>query len=62
MADIAGVLALNQVQFQQNLAIALTKQNFDAQKDVINMVTEAAGTGAQSLNSSGTGQIVNVDV
>jgi hypothetical protein len=62
MADIAGVLALNQVQFQQDLAIALTKQNFDAQKAVINMVSEIAGTGAQPLNSSGSGQVVNVNV
>ncbi len=61
MADILGAVALNQVQFQQSLAIALTKQNLDAQAQIVDLVAQAAGTGSsQSLNSSGTGQVVNL--
>lgn len=64
MADILGAIALNQAQFQQQMSIALMKQNFDAQDQVVQLVAEAAGTGElaspdQPLNSSGPGQIVN---
>lgn len=60
MADVIGALALNQAQFQQQMSIALLKQNLDSQDQVVQLVAEAAGTGAQPLNSSGNGQIVNI--
>ncbi|MEC9265149.1 MAG: putative motility protein [Alphaproteobacteria bacterium] len=64
MADVLGVLALNQAQYQQQMSIALLKQNLDAQDQVTQLVAQAAGTAApasgdQPLNASGPGQIVN---
>lgn len=64
MADVLGAIALNQAQFQQQMSIALLKQNLDAQDQVLQLVSEVAGTGElasgdQPLNASGPGQIVN---
>jgi|GEM_PF-904941 len=64
MADVLGALALNQVQFQQEVAIAVLKQDFDAQEQVAQLVAETAGSGQlaagpQPLNAQGLGQIVN---
>ena len=61
MADILGAVALNQAQFQQSLAIALTKQNLNAQAQIVDLVADTVGTdSSQPLNSSGTGQVLNL--
>ncbi|NMM45543.1 hypothetical protein HH303_13695 [Rhodospirillaceae bacterium KN72] len=63
MSDILGAVALQQAQFQQQLGIALLKQDFAQQEQILQIVDDAgaaAQSGSQSLNSSGTGQIVNI--
>lgn len=67
MADVLGALALSQAQTQQQLSIALLKQNLDSQDQVVQLVADAAGTGRlaagdQPLNASGRGQVVNTIV
>ena len=63
MSDILSAVALQQAQFQQQLGIALLKQDFAQQEQILQIVDDAgaaAQAGAQPLNSSGTGQIVNI--
>lgn len=66
MSDILGALALSQAQYQQQLSIAVLKQNLDSQDQVTQFVAQVAGTesalssGPQPLNSEGTGQVVNL--
>ena len=65
MSDILGALALNQSQFQRDVAIALAKNSLDQQAQVVDLVAQVSDTAAlqsgdQPLNAEGLGQIVNV--
>ncbi|MEQ8443801.1 MAG: hypothetical protein RIM33_06955 [Alphaproteobacteria bacterium] len=65
MADFLGAVALNHVQFQQDVAIAALKQDFDAQEQVVQLVAQTSGSGElssgpQRLNAEGRGQVVNL--
>ena len=63
MADIAGAVALNNLQFQQQLQISVLKSQQDAVQQVVEFVAESganlASSGSQPLNVEGLGQIVN---
>ena len=65
MSDILGALALNQSQFQRDVAIAIAKSSLDQQSQVVDLVAQVSGTaplqsGERPLNAEGRGQIVNV--
>jgi ubiquinone biosynthesis protein UbiJ len=61
MADIFGVLALNQAQFQQQLSITLLKQNLEQQEQVAQLIADStrASSGNLQLNAEGLGQVIN---
>ena len=64
MADIAGALALNNLQFQQQIGIAVFKSQQESVQQIIDSVvtsgdTLAAPSGAQALSADGLGQIIN---
>ncbi len=59
MADIPTSLAVNQANFRQEVAISAIKQAAEADRAIVGLIDQVADTGAQPLNSSGRGQIVN---
>ena len=66
--DAAGAVAVTALQTRQDLAIASLKQSLNTDRQAAQLVAEVAGGaaaaapagGAQPLNASGRGQIVNL--
>lgn len=67
--DAAGAVAVNALQTRQDLAIASLKQSLNTDRQAAQLVADIAGGGAaasapaggaQPLNASGRGQIVNL--
>lgn len=60
MAEIPTSLAVNQANFRQEVAISAIKQAAEADRAIVGLIDQVVDTGAQPLNSSGRGQIVNL--
>ena len=62
--DATSAVAVNALQTRQQISLAALKSSLDIEKQTAQLVSQVAGGagGPQPLNSSGTGQIVNLIV